>query len=50
MTLKFRIETAAVMILGSDTKPTGDLIIPDNIDGYPVTNIGNSAFAGCIGL
>ncbi|MDD3523238.1 MAG: leucine-rich repeat protein [Candidatus Cloacimonetes bacterium] len=28
----------------------GVVTIPDNIDGYPVTNIGNSTFAFCSGL
>ena len=28
----------------------GDLTIPSSIDGYTVTNIGNSAFEGCTGL
>ena len=28
----------------------GDLIVPDTIDGYPVTVIGNSAYAQCAGF
>ncbi len=33
--------------LGVDPVPTGDLSIPDEINGYPVTGIGKHAFAGC---
>ena len=48
--MKYKLEKGTLTITGCDPKPTGDLIIPDAIDGFPVTNIGNSAFAGCIGL
>ena len=33
-----------------DPEPVGDLAIPDEICGYPVTGIGDHAFAGCEGL
>jgi len=41
----------AVTITGvKDQSISGELIIPDTIDGYPVTAIGNSAFWRCDGL
>ena len=34
----------------SYTTPSGDIVIPSDIDGYPVTGIGASAFEECKGL
>ena len=42
MTFKFEIKDAAVTILGSDHKLTGDLIIPDKIDGILATSSAES--------
>ncbi len=33
-----------------DTSISGDVTIPDTLDGYPVTSIGSSAFSGCTSL
>ena len=40
----------AVTITGVDGTPTGSLVIPATINGYPVTNIGDQSFEGCSGL
>ncbi|MDB4522830.1 leucine-rich repeat protein, partial [Akkermansiaceae bacterium] len=39
-----------VSIIDCDEGATGELVIPDTIEGNPVTSIGNSAFSGCSGL
>ncbi len=39
-----------IKITGSSPRATGVLIIPDTIDGFPVTSIGEEAFAGSSGL
>ena len=36
-----------VTITDCDTDATGELIIPDTIEGNPVTSIGNDAFRDC---
>jgi len=48
--MKYKLENGTLTITGCDPKPTGDLIIPDTIDGFPVTSIGSEAFADCTGL
>ncbi|MDB4801764.1 leucine-rich repeat domain-containing protein [Akkermansiaceae bacterium] len=39
-----------VTITGCDTAATGELVIPDTIEGNPVTSIGASAFRDCTSL
>ena len=48
--LKYKLEKGTITITSCDPKPTGALIIPDTIDGFPVTSIGYGAFWGCSGL
>ncbi len=48
--LIYSISNGEARITDCDTAVTGDLVIPDTIDGYPVTSIGSSAFDGCSGL
>ena len=48
--LTYEISDDKVEITGCDTSATGYLIIPDTIEGYPVTSIGAEAFSGCTGL
>ena len=36
-----------VTVIDCDKAATGELIIPDTIEGNPVTSIGDSAFEGC---
>lgn len=48
--MKYKVENGTLTITGCDLKPTGDLIIPDTIDGFPVTSIGDFAFFDCAGL
>ena len=43
----YEISDGEVSITGCDTNASGELFIPDTIDGYPVTSIRNTAFAGC---
>ena len=46
--------TVTVASYPSDSKPTGDLTIPESVTyggiSYPVTSIGAYAFSGCYGL
>ena len=39
-----------ITITGCEQRPTGALVIPSEINGYPVTAIGSSAFDGCTGM
>ena len=47
---KYEIEGDAVTITECDKKASGELIIPANIEGKPVTSIGGAAFNRCTGL
>ena len=40
----------SVKITGVKQNPTGEVTIPAEIEGHPVTDIGNSAFANCSGM
>ncbi|MBQ8210390.1 MAG: leucine-rich repeat domain-containing protein [Clostridia bacterium] len=44
---KYKIENGEVIITDCDLDISGNVIIPDTIDGYPVTVIGDHAFSGC---
>ncbi|MDG1362774.1 MAG: leucine-rich repeat domain-containing protein [Akkermansiaceae bacterium] len=48
--LKYRIKSDTVTITGCGHKASGDLIIPDTIEGNPVTSIGDDAFRFCTSL
>ncbi|MBQ4600753.1 MAG: leucine-rich repeat domain-containing protein, partial [Oscillospiraceae bacterium] len=48
--LTYEIWEGEVTITGCDTAASGDLIIPDTIEGYPVTRIGEWAFWNCSSL
>lgn len=48
--LSFTINNEEVTITGCDTSISGSLTIPDTINGYPVTAIGDFAFGNCISL
>ena len=50
MDIKYNLKKGTLTITGCDPKLTGDLIIPDAIDGFPVTSIGYGAFRDCTGL
>ena len=45
--LTYEINDGEVTITNCDTSIIGNIIIPDTIEGYPVTKIGNSAFEDC---
>jgi len=45
-----RTEDGGVTITGYVEKPSGDLMMPGELDGYPVTGIGDAAFYECGGL
>ena len=45
--LTYAISDGEVTITGYETEPLGELLIPETIDGYPVTTIGVGAFAAC---
>ena len=47
--LKYEIYQGKVTITGCDKSAT-KVEIPSEIEGYPVTSIGDSAFSGCTGL
>ncbi len=44
---KYEIKNQSVTITGYNDLCVGDIIIPDTIEGYPVTKIGDDAFANC---
>ena len=48
--LKYEIADGEVTITGYTTEPEGDLVIPEMIEGYPVTGIGDYAFIKCQSL
>ena len=48
--LKYEIKGDAVTITGRATGASGELIIPANIEGKPVTSIGEYAFEDCTSL
>jgi len=48
--LKYEIKGDAVTITNCDGGASGKLVIPDTIEGNPVTSIGSSAFDGCKNL
>ena len=43
----YEVAEGAVTITACDTAAEGELMIPDAIDGVPVTAIGDKAFYGC---
>ncbi len=45
--LRYEIENGEAVITGYDDEEKGKLIIPDQIDGYTVTKIGEEAFRYC---
>ncbi|MBE6796825.1 MAG: hypothetical protein E7531_00580 [Ruminococcaceae bacterium] len=46
----YTISNGKATITDCDTSISGDITIPSNLDGYPVTSIGGSAFRGCTSL
>lgn len=44
------LEDGAATITGCAEEPTGDLVIPGDLDGYPITGIGEYAFADYPGI
>jgi len=48
--LTYKIANSQVSITDCKTSFTGDLVIPDEIEGLPVTSIGSKAFQNCIYL
>lgn len=48
--LTYIVSDGEATITGYDGTPSGDLVIPDTIEGYPVTRIGSGAFGGCSGF
>lgn len=48
--LTYAVSDGEITITECNTSFTGNLDIPSEINGYPVTTIGNSAFAECTGL
>ena len=46
----YTVSDGKVTITALPSDFAGSVVIPDTIDGYPVTSIGNSAFDGCTGL
>lgn len=45
--LSYTISNGEVTITGCDTSASGELVIPDTIEGYPVVCIGSEAFGSC---
>lgn len=44
------LKEGGATITGFAEEPSGDLVIPGELDGYPVTGIGYMAFEMCVGL
>ncbi len=47
---KYILEDSGAMVVGYHEYPTGDLVIPGEVDGVPVTAIGDEAFSRCDAL
>ena len=47
---KYVLEDGGAMITGYEEEPSGDLVIPSELDGYPVMGIGDNAFLWCEGI
>jgi hypothetical protein len=47
---KYVLEDGGATITGYSEKPSGDLVIPNEVDGNPVTGIGYRAFLACEGI
>ena len=43
----YAVEDGGATLTGCMKEPSGDLVIPDTLDGFPVTGIGNFAFYAC---
>lgn len=48
--LTYEINDGEVTITGCDSSISGNVVIPDTIEGYPVTKIGDDAFSNCFGI
>lgn len=48
--LTYTIDNHEVTIVDCDTSVISDITVPSKIQGYPVTKIGDDAFAGCTGI
>ena len=48
--ITYEIYDGEVTITDCDESISGDVVIPDTIEGYPVAEIGNYAFSGCSSL
>ena len=48
--LTYEINNGEVTITDCNDGLSGELVIPDTIEGYPVTGIGQHAFSGCTGM
>ena len=48
--LKYRVSDGKVTVTGYTSSPKGELVIPSEIDGMPVTAIGEGAFEDCTDL
>lgn len=44
---KYVLKDGGAVITGYEEEPSGDLVIPGELDGYPVTIIGECAFQDC---
>ncbi len=47
---EYIVENSEATITYCDRSISGDVVIPDTLEGYPVTSIGSGAFYGCTGL
>ena len=43
----YSVSNGEAIITGCDTSISGDVVIPETLDGYPVSVIGPGAFSGC---
>ena len=45
--LSYSVENGKITITKCSTSASGTLVIPETIDGYPVTAVGEKAFSSC---
>ena len=48
--ISYTVTDGKAIITGADRSISGDFVIPSTLDGYPVTSIGDYAFAWCSSL
>ncbi|MBQ6266131.1 MAG: leucine-rich repeat protein, partial [Clostridia bacterium] len=48
--INYSVDGGTLSIVGCDTSASGHIVVPDTIEGYPVSGIGGGAFMNCSGI